>query len=168
MTGPGPRPAPLARLIGAPTTALALAGGLLLLALALLVTVSVVRRWLTSSPVQGDFELVQTGLALVVFAFLPRCQWRHGNIVVDTFTTWLPGRVQGALDAFWAAAYAVVAAVLAWRLAAGGIDMLATGQTSMVLALPIAWAILLCALLAGWLAVTALGTVPALMRGDRA
>ena len=47
---------------------------------------SVLRRWLFSTPIPGDFELAQIGTAVAVFAFLPYCQVVRGNIVVDTFT----------------------------------------------------------------------------------
>jgi TRAP-type C4-dicarboxylate transport system permease small subunit len=163
---PPPPYGPHHRLVGVPTAALALAGGGLVLALGLLVTASVARRWLTTSPIPGDFELVQTGLAVAVFAFLPWCHWRRGNIVVDSFTTRLPARLKGAIDAFWSLVYALVAVVLAWRLAAGGLDLLAAGQTTMVLALPVGWAVLACAALAGWLAVAALATAAAQAGGD--
>ena len=43
---------------------LALAGGSLLLAMAMLVTASVLRRWFTTQGVPGDFELLQMALAL--------------------------------------------------------------------------------------------------------
>ena len=54
--------------------------------LAVLVTASVLTRWLTAQGVPGDFELLQIGLALAVFAFMPLCQLRGGNLFVDTFT----------------------------------------------------------------------------------
>ena len=78
---------------------LALAGGVLLLALAVLVTVSVIARWLTSRGIPGDFELMQIGLALAVFAFMPLCQLRGGNLFVDTFTTRLPPPCSGGSTA---------------------------------------------------------------------
>lgn len=135
---------------------LALAGGALLLALAGLVTASVVLRWLTSDGVPGDFELVQAGLAVTVFAFLPVCQLRGANIVVDSFTNRLPSRLRAGLDAVWAVAYALAAGLIGWQLAKGASDALASGTTSMVLRLPFGWAIAASSLLAGWLAVAAL------------
>ena len=48
-------------------------------------------RWLLQlRPINGDFEMVQMATAIAVFSFLPYCQARRGNIVVDTFTSWLP------------------------------------------------------------------------------
>ena len=158
MAAPPGRKGWLARSIDRPSGALALLGGALLLALAGLVTVSVLRRWLTSQPINGDFELVQLGLALAIFAFLPWCQWRDGNIYVDTFTSRLPLRLQAWLDGWWALLYALVAALLARQLAIGAGDAMASGQTSMVLGLPIGRAIAACSVLAGFLAIVALAT----------
>jgi TRAP-type C4-dicarboxylate transport system permease small subunit len=146
------------RLAEWPSLALALVGGIVLLAMALLVTVSVLRRWITTRPIAGDFELVQIGLAVAIFAFLPLCHWRGANIFVDTFTRWLPSRVQAGLDALWSLVYAAVAALLAWRLWVGARETLSYGQTSMVLGLPIGWAMGLVALLAGWLGLVAFCT----------
>ena len=64
-------------------------------------SLSVLGRWLSGmplaaqvprrlGPINGDFELVQMATAIAVFSFLPYCQARRGNIVVDTFTSWLP------------------------------------------------------------------------------
>jgi TRAP-type C4-dicarboxylate transport system permease small subunit len=137
---------------------LALAGGFLVLAFAVIVTVSVLRRWLTGNAVPGDFELVQTGLAVAVFAFLPLCQLHNANIFVDTFTTRLPARVQAALDALWALVYAGVALLIAWQTALGARDTIASHTTSMVLGLPIGWAMVLASLFAFWLTAVALVT----------
>ena len=148
---------------------IAFAGGCVVLAIALLVTASVLRRWVTSGGIEGDFELVQAGLAIGIFAFLPLCQLRGANIVVDTFTARLPARVQGGLDAFWAAVYALAAGILAWRLAAGAADTVASGTTSMVLGLPVGWAIAAASLLTGWLCLAAVASAARLLRagGER-
>jgi TRAP-type C4-dicarboxylate transport system permease small subunit len=102
--------------------------------------------------VNGDFELVQTGLAVSVFAFLPLCQAHRGNVMVDTFTSRLPARVQGAIDAVWDLVYAGFAAFIAWRLSVGAAEALSSQTTSMVLGLPIHYAIGACAAMAAFLA----------------
>ena len=51
-------------------TALAVAGGALSLGVAVLVTVSVARRWLGFQPIPGDFEFVQMATAVSIFSFL--------------------------------------------------------------------------------------------------
>ena len=146
------------------TNLLALAGGLVVLTFAAIVTVSVLRRWLAGNGVPGDFELVQTGLAVAVFAFLPLCQLHNANIMVDTFTTRLPVRAQAALDGLWALVYGGVALLIAWQTAVGARDTITSGTTSMVLGLPIGWAMVLASAFAFWLAAVALVTATRALR----
>ena len=130
---------------------LAIAGGILVVGLAGLVTASVLMRWLGGQGINGDFELVQTGLALAVFTFLPLCQAHRGNVMVDTFTNRLPLRLQYVLDALWDVVYAAFAGFIAWRLAIGAMEAYTSRTTSMVLGLPIHYAIGACAAMAAFL-----------------
>lgn len=157
------------------TGAVALLGGLLALSVALLVVTSVVGRWLAGTPlgrtfpalgaVNGDFEMVQMATAVAVFAFLPYCQARRGNIVVDTFTARLPPRTNGLIDAFWDVVYAAMMGLLAVSLATGLLEHYRSGQTTMLLQLIIWPALALCTLLCFLLACTALATAAARLRG---
>jgi TRAP-type C4-dicarboxylate transport system permease small subunit len=87
--------------------------------------------------VPGDFELVQIGCGAAIAAFLPYCQLRRGNIIVDFFTVRAGPRVQAALDAFGALLLALVMAVLAWRTALGMVAVRAAGEVSMIVGFPI-------------------------------
>lgn len=138
--------------------ALALAGAALSLFIAGLVTASVGLRWATSMGVPGDFEMVQMAIALAIFSFLPYTQLRRGNMLVDTFTSRLPPRMVKAIDAFWDVVYAAVASLLGWRLAVGATDAINSHTSTMVLGLPVGWAIMGCAAMAGLLAVASLVT----------
>ena len=44
--------------------------------------------------------------AVAIFASCPTARLRRGNIVVDTFTSWLPARGNAVIDAFWDLVYA--------------------------------------------------------------
>ena len=155
------------RQLVAVTRPLAIAGGLLMLLVAAIVVVSVVMRWLISYSVPGDIELVQIGTALAVFAFLPLCQAHRGNIMVDTFTTRLPLRVRNGLDALWDVVYAVMMGIIAWRLVVGAWDTIRSNTVSMMLSLPIGWAIAACAAMAAFLALVAMATAAGLLRSAR-
>ena len=157
------RDGPLAAL----TRPLAIAGGLIMLAAAIMVVASVLMRWLISWSVAGDIELVQIATALAVFSFLPLCQLHRGNIIVDTFTTRLPRSARNALDALWDLVYAAMAGIIVWRLALGAWDSLRSNTVSMMLGLPVGWAIALCAVMAALLLVVALATALRLLRGGR-
>lgn len=161
-----PRVAPPYRLTTA-SSVLAIFGGLVMLACAVMVCVSVTMRWLVSASVPGDFEFVQIAVAVSTFAFLPFCQIKRGNIFVDTFTSWLPDRTQRVLDSVWDLAYAVCAGVICWRLFVGGYETVANHTTTMVLGLPIGWAILTTALMAAFLTLVILITAFGI-RGRRA
>lgn len=140
----------------------------MLLATALLTVVSVTSRWLTSQPVRGDFELVSLGSGLAVLGFLAWGSVTRSNILVDSFTTWLPARLTGAMDAFWSLAWAVATLLIAERMWQGMFDTFRNGMRTIgLLALPYWWAIgigAFCFALAG---VAALLAVPRLLRGGR-
>ena len=146
------------RLIEAAAKMLAILGGLVALAVAALVLVSVLRRWLLSSPIPGDFELAQIGTAIAVFAFLPYCQIVRGNIVVDTFTTRLPARLRGRIDAMWDIVYGVAMGFVAVCLTRGTLDTFASQEVSMVLRLPVWPGVAFGALCCAFLAIVSLST----------
>ncbi len=160
---------------------IAVLGGLLALATASLVIVSVLGRWLsglpwaqsvagtlgiTLGPINGDFEMVQMATAVAIFAFLPYTQARRGNIFVDTFTGWMPRRSTTIVDAFWDLVYAGMMALLTWCLAVGTIEHYQSGQTTMLLQI-IAWpAIAISTLLLALLTCVAISTAIARLRAQ--
>lgn len=147
--------------------ALALVGGVVMLAAAFLVCLSVGLRWVTSNSIPGDFELVQIAVAVSAFAFLPFCQVRRGNISVDTFTARLAAPVRDGLDALWDLVYAFAAAFIAWRLSLGAAETIANRTTTMVSGIPIGWAIAAASAMAVLLAIAALATAWQLVRRPR-
>lgn len=163
---------PPAEVLQGLTKGLAIAGGLLILCTAFAVVFSVLGRALVGTipgigPVPGDFELVQIGTALCVFAFLPLCQARRGNVIVDTFTLKIGERAQAALDALWDLVYCGFALFIAWRLALGARDLITSNTTSMVLGLPTGYAIAACSAMAVVLAGVAFLTAVTRVRSSR-
>ena len=112
-------------------------GGIVLVAIASVTVVSVIGRAFFSYPILGDVELVQLGCAVVVASFLPYTQFRHANIIVDFFTSNVSEKTQSKLDAFGTLLYTLVMALVAWRVAVGGVDIKAAQETSMLMALPL-------------------------------
>jgi TRAP-type C4-dicarboxylate transport system permease small subunit len=158
------KPALIERLTGV----LAVAGGVLSLGVAVLVCVSVLGRWLISTPIEGDFEFVRMATAIAVFAFLPYTQARRGNIMVDTFTNWLPAKARLALDAFWDLCYAAAMGILARGLMVGAREARENYETTMQLQLQIWPVVALCAALCAVLALTAALTAVRLFARPRA
>lgn len=104
------------------TEAWALAGGLLLIAVVLVNAASLAGNILFAQPIAGDFEIVEVGVAVAVFAFLPYCQVTGANVTADIFTA--------NASRAWQSAFAVLAALIAlgfgclllWRMSLGLMD----------------------------------------------
>ena len=116
--------------------ALAFAGGAVLVAMLCMSVASIAGRTFFGRPIQGDFELVQFACAISIAAFLPWCQFRRGNIIVDFFTTGLPKRARAVLDAIGALLVAVVMALVAWRAGLGAESVWASGERAMISRVP--------------------------------
>jgi hypothetical protein len=130
-------------------------GGAMSVAIGLLVTISVTMRsrWLGLGGVPGDFELVQMLTAMSVFCFLPFCQWRRGHVIVDAASQGWGETARHRVDGVWELLAGAFFALIAFQLAQGAWGMSASNTRSMVLALPIAPAVWVCAGLCALLAV---------------
>lgn len=117
----------------------AVAAGLILVAMALMSVYSILGRWLFSSPLLGDYEMVQMMSAMAVSLTLPYTQWARGHVIVDFFTVKASERVRRFLDASAYALMALFSGVLTWRLAIGFNDYLGNFDASMMLGLPTWW-----------------------------
>lgn len=159
MTGGGP----LERLC----RALALLGGLVLVAMALLTVTSVLGRYFLNRPITGDIELVAMLTATAVSLFLPYCQLRRGNVIVDVFTERAPARWRAGLDALGSFLLAAVALLFTWRMALGGLELRAAGDQSMMLRLPTWWGFVIAVPCMGLLALAALESLRRDLRGLR-
>jgi TRAP-type C4-dicarboxylate transport system permease small subunit len=125
------------------TRGLALAGGLLLVGVLVMTVTSVAGRYLFNAPIPGDYEITELACGVAVFAFLPYCQLHRANIMVEFFTTRLPRKWKRRLDTAHSLAFTVVAVLMAWRLAVGGLGKMADGQTTLYLGIPLYWGYLL-------------------------
>ena len=129
----------------------AVAGGVVLIAMSMLTVYSVIARWLAGSafrdlppatwlgPLLGDFELMELGVATTVLAALPYCQMVRGHVAVDLLAARLPPRLSGWLAVAGDLLFTAIAGLLAWRATLGAADIRAAGQTSMILGLPSWW-----------------------------
>ena len=116
-------------------------------------------------PILGDSEIVELLVGVAVFAFLPYCQLRGANVIVDFFTQPLPKRAQHALDALMGVVFIFVAAILTWRLIDGGLTAFERSRRSMFLQLPDWWGYALGAIaMVVWVGVCVLTTYVSLKR----
>ena len=122
--------------------AFAVGSGLMLIAMSLMSVGSIVGRALFSTPILGDYELVQAMSAIAVSMALPFCQLIRGHIIVDFFTTGAPKKFNRCLDIVASLILAVAGFVFAWRITLGMFDLRGSGDASMLLNLPTWWAYL--------------------------
>ena len=91
-------------------------------------------------PINGDFELVEAGMAFAIFAFLPLCQLSGAHASVDIFTTRLPPRIESLLRTIVEIVFAAVLVLIAVQLFLGMESKRHSGQTSFLLQFPVWWA----------------------------
>jgi len=101
-----------------------------------------VANWLLGlgvGPVNGDFEIVEAGMAFAIFAFFPICQLRSAHASVDVFTQTLPASVNRFMRFIIDVVFAAVLVLLAYYLLLGGLSKLRSGQTTLLLEFPVWW-----------------------------
>ena len=116
---------------------LAVFGGLLFTAMAIMMTASVLGRWLFATPVKGDFELVTLGAGVAIFAFMPYCQLMRENIVVDFFLNNASVRTRAVCDSIGYLLYGAIIVLMSWRTTLGGYDMAANTEQTTALEIPL-------------------------------
>ena len=141
---------------------MAICGGLVLTVLIVLICISVIGRslngllhgWIGAvmpdlsawaldlgvGPINGDFELVEAGVAFAIFAFLPLCQISAGHASVDIFTAKLPTRINRLLQLAIYVIFTVVLIAIAYQLYNGMLSKQRYGDTTFLLQFPIWWA----------------------------
>ncbi len=140
----------------------AILAGVILVCITLMTVYSVVGRDFFGKALTGDFELtaVMTGAAIALF--LPWCQAKRGNIIVDFFTAKASESTRGALDRIGALFIAAMLGLCAWRATLGGLSAWKSNSGTMMLGFP-EW-IVYCFIVPG-LALTALIALVQALRG---
>ncbi len=140
---------------------MALLGGGVLTALILLICISVLGRSLNTllhgwigqaapgfsewvlglgiGPINGDFEIVEAGVAFAIFAFLPLCQLNAGHAVVDIFTSKLSPRIDRVLRMLAEVVFAAVLVLIAVQLFGGMMAKMRFGENTFILQFPVWW-----------------------------
>jgi len=121
----------------------AILGGIVLIGIALVTLISVTGRALMDfglRPLRGQFELVQSGTAFVVTAFLPWAQLKRAHASVAVFTDFLSPRANAVIDLVGDILLFGVAVLVTWRQFYGVLDKLAYGETTFLLRFPLWWA----------------------------
>ena len=114
----------------------AVVAGVLLTVITLMTCVSVIGRNTTGWTIVGDFELSGSAAGAAIALFLPWCQFKRGNIIVDFFTTKASEATQSRLDRAGALLLALVMGLMTWRTFIGGLNAWKSQAGSMMLGFP--------------------------------
>ena len=115
----------------------AIFGGFILLSAALISIFSIFGRVVFSSPILGDFELVEIACAVAIGSFMPLCHIRNGNVIVDFITAKLSENKINLLDSISSFIFGLVALFFSVRMILGAKDMFIYQEETMLLAFPI-------------------------------
>ena len=116
--------------------ACAVLAGIILTGVTLVTCASVAGRNTTGWTLLGDYELTAVAAGAAIALFMPWCQLRRQNIIVDFFTSRASSAVNARLDRFGALLLAAMFLVLAWRTATGGLNARSSMTTTMMLGFP--------------------------------
>lgn len=113
------------------------AAALLLVAMTLLTTVDVVGRYFLNRPLAGAFELTELAMGAMVFFSLPLVTLRREQVTVDLLAGAVPVRWQRWQRALFDLVAAACLGAIAWQLWLKAGHMLAAGETTATLHVPI-------------------------------
>jgi TRAP-type C4-dicarboxylate transport system permease small subunit len=114
----------------------AILAGVLLTVITLMTCASLIGRNTTGWTIVGDFELSGAAAGAAIALFLPWCQVRRGNIIVDFFTTRASAATNAGLDRVGALLYALVMALMTWRTSIGGLNAWTSQAGTMMMGFP--------------------------------
>ena len=114
----------------------AVLAGILLTSITLMTCASLIGRNTVGVAITGDFELTGVATGAAIALFMPFCQLRRGNIIVDFFTANLAERSTSWLDRIGALLLALVFVLLAWRTMLGGLNSYNTHSETQILGFP--------------------------------
>jgi TRAP-type C4-dicarboxylate transport system permease small subunit len=114
----------------------AILGGVLLTVITLMTCVSLIGRNTTGWSIVGAFELSGSAAGAAIALFMPWCQVRRGNIIVDFFTAKASEATQRGLDRLGALLLALAMGLMTWRTGVGGINAWNSGAGSMIMGFP--------------------------------
>ena len=123
--------------------ACAVLAGVLLIGITLMTCISLIGRNTTGWSIVGAFEMSGYAAGAAIALFMPWCQYRRGNIIVDFFTAHLAQPKQDALDRFGALMLAAAMGLMAWRTTIGGINAWKSQAGSMIMGVP-EWTVYVC------------------------
>jgi TRAP-type C4-dicarboxylate transport system permease small subunit len=138
----------LGRYVRRLATAVAIAGGSVLVLVTIMTVVSVVGRALSRNhffldlgfgPVKGDFEIVQAGILFAIFCALPLTQYLRGHADVSLLTDRFSARAAAVIELVMDVLMLIAVAFVVWRYWVGLTDKYANREMTFILHAPVWW-----------------------------
>jgi TRAP-type C4-dicarboxylate transport system permease small subunit len=114
----------------------AVIAGVLLVVITLMTCVSLIGRNTIGWTIVGAFELSGSAAGAAIALFMPWCQVRRGNIIVDFFTARASEATQARLDRLGALLLALAMGLMTWRTGIGGVNAWKSQAGSMMMGFP--------------------------------
>lgn len=114
----------------------AILAGVLLTGITLMTCGSLIGRNTTGVSIVGAFELTGVAAGAAIALFMPLCQARRGNIIVDFFTANLRPSVNDKMDRVGTLLLALIFFLLAWRTTLGGMNSFSSGSETQIMGFP--------------------------------
>jgi len=114
----------------------AILAGVLLTVITLITCFSLIGRNTIGVTLVGDYELTAVTAGAAIALFMPWCQLKRENIIVDFFTAKMSSAHVARLDRFGSLLLGILMFGLAWRTTIGGMSAYASQTTTMMLGFP--------------------------------
>lgn len=114
----------------------AIIAGVLLTGITLMTCASLIGRNTTGDSIVGAFELTGVAAGAAIALFMPLCQLRRGNIIVDFFTAKMSNAVNDRLDRFGTLLLTLIFGLLAWRTTLGGLNVFSAHSETQIMGFP--------------------------------
>ena len=114
----------------------AIIAGVLLTGITLMTCASLIGRNTTGDSIVGAFELTGVAAGAAIALFMPLCQLRRGNIIVDFFTANMSAAVNDKLDRFGTLLLVLIFGLLAWRTTLGGLNVYSANSETQIMGFP--------------------------------
>ena len=114
----------------------AILAGVLLTGITLMTCGSLIGRNTVGITIVGAFELTGVAAGAAIALFMPICQARVGNIIVDFFTAKASATARSSMDRVGAFMLSLIFALLAWRTTLGGINSWSYNSETQIMGFP--------------------------------
>ena len=114
----------------------AILAGVLLTVITLMTCGSLIGRNTVGVSIVGAFELTGVAAGAAIALFMPLCQLRRGNIIVDFFTANLSPHATDRLDRFGTLLLTLLFGLLAWRSTLGGLNVFEANSETQIMGFP--------------------------------